>query len=281
MMASPQRFHLPYHWLLVPSQSPTEGTGRVTNSASQSWQPRLLSCPTIGHVQDDERLERVRLLREQGRTPKQVARALGTSPAEAGRLVRAAAAAAKAAEPEPPLIGCWISPGWSTGLAVGHHPDWPLHEDPSGGSQGLIAVLIARKHRYGRVSVCGYLVDAYCLGVKNALGPETMDDPGLRRFIRQYFSSYRGDPIEAPIELARELVLGSVQYARNLGFDPHPDFAAAAEHLGSWTGPSTITFGKDGKPFYVFGPCDDPRSVIRTLERTAGHGNFDVLAIAD
>jgi hypothetical protein len=116
--------------------------------------------------------------------------------------------------------------------------------------------------------------------VKNTLGPEVVDGPGLRRFIRRYFSGYRGDPIEAPIELARDLVLGSVQYARDLGFEPHPDFAATAAYLGSWTGPSTITFGKDGKPLYIFGPYDDPRSVIRTLERTVGHGNFDVLAIA-
>ena len=246
---------------------------QVPSPATDRW------YPTIGLVERDERLERVRLLREQGRTPKQVARALGISPAEAGQLVRAVAAAAQAAEPEPALAGCWISPGWSSGLAVGDHPGWPLHEDPAGGTEGLIAVLVARKYRYGRVSVCGYLVDAYCLGVKNALGPEVMDEPGLRRFIRQYFSSYRGDPVEAPIELARELVFGSVQYARDLGFDPHPDFAAAAGHLGSWTGPSTISFGKDGKPFYIFGPYDDPRSVIRTLEHTVGRGNFDVLAI--
>jgi len=32
-------------------------------------------------VQPDERLERVRLLRERGRTPKQIARALGVRPA--------------------------------------------------------------------------------------------------------------------------------------------------------------------------------------------------------
>jgi hypothetical protein len=176
----------------------------------------LWSCSTISSVQPDERLERVRLLREQGRTPKQVARALGISPAEAGRLVRAVAAAAQAAAPEPPLVGCWISPGWSTGLTVGDHPGWPLREDPGGGTEGLIAVLVARGLRYGRVSVCGYLVDAYCLGVKNALGPELMDDRELRRFIRQYFSGYRGDPVEAPIELARELVFGSVEYARGL-----------------------------------------------------------------
>jgi len=69
-------------------------------------------------------------------------------------------------------------------------------------------------------------------------------------------------------------------YARGLGFDPHPDFAAAEGHLGSWAGPGTITFGKGGKPLYISGPYDDPRPVIRTLERTAGHGNFEFLAVA-
>ncbi len=48
-----------------------------------------------------------------------------------------------------------------------------------------------------------------------------MDEPDLRRFIRQYFSGYRGDPVEAPIELARELMLGSVQYARSALGHPH------------------------------------------------------------
>jgi hypothetical protein len=97
-----------------------------------------------------------------------------------------------------------------------------------------------------------------------------MDDLGLRGFVRDFFCGYGGDPLEVPVELAREVVFGSVEYARSLGFDPHPDFAAAEGHLGSWTGPGTITFGKDGKPLYICGPCDDPRPVIRTLERTAG-----------
>ena len=228
---------------------------------------------------DDEHLERVRLLREQGRSPKEIARILGIRPAEASRLVRAAAVLAQAAVPEQALVGCWVSPGWSTGLDLGDRPDWPRHDDPAGGSEGLITVLVARRPRFGKVSACGYLVDAYCLGVKNALGPELMDERDLRGFVRRYFSTYHGDPVEAPIDLAREIVFGSVRYARGLGFEPHPDFAAAAGHLGTWTGPGTISFGKDGKPLYVFGPYDDHRSVIRTLKRAVGRGNFEVLAI--
>jgi hypothetical protein len=231
-------------------------------------------------VQPGERLDRVRVLRERGQTPKQIARALGIGSAEAGRLVRAAAILAEAEAPGPAVAGCWVSPAWSTGLTIGDHPGWPLHEDPAAGTDGLVAVLVARKHRHGKVSVCGYLADVYCLGVKNALGPEIMDDLGLRGFVRNFFSGYHGDPLEAPIELAREVVSGSVEYARELGFDPHPDFAAAEGHLGPWTGPGIITFGKDGKPLYISGPYDDPRPVIRTLERTVGRGNFEFLAVA-
>jgi hypothetical protein len=75
---------------------------------------------------------------------------------------------------------------------------------------------------------------------------------------------------------------GTVQvaYARGLGFGPHPDFAAAEGHLGSWAGPGAITFGRDGKPLYISGPYDDPGPVIRTLERTVGRGNFEFLAVA-
>jgi hypothetical protein len=228
----------------------------------------------------DERVRQVCLLRDQGYTPKQVARSLGIGSAEATRLVRAAAALARAQAPEAALLGCWISPAWSTGLGVGEHPDWPLHGDSAAGTDGLAAVLVARRHRYDKVSVCGYLADVYCLGVKNALGPEITDDLGLREFRRRFFSGYHADPFEAPIELAREVVFGSIDYARGLGFEPHPGFAAAQAHLGPWSGPSTITFGKHGRPFYISGPDDTPSAVLRTLQRTAGVGNFEFLTTA-
>jgi hypothetical protein len=85
------------------------------------------------------------------------------------------------------------------------------------------------------------------------------------------------EAVEAPLDLVRHLVWGAVDYARALGFEPHPDFGATAGHLGSWDEKSAITFGRDGKPFFVQGPHDNPRAVIRTLTDSVGEGNFHVV----
>jgi hypothetical protein len=48
-----------------------------------------------------------------------------------------------------------------------------------------------------------------------------------------------------------------------------------------WTGPSAITFGRDGKPTYIEGPHDDPSHILRTLRRAVGHNGFHYTVAAD
>jgi len=219
-----------------------------------------------------EVLDEVSRLRQAGRTPKEIARALNIRPAEATRLVRAAAA--RAETPEAAVIGCWLNAEWNTGLIIDGEPagtgEWS-------GAGGLAQVLVARRHRHDKVKICGYLVDVFCLGVKNTYGPEIVDELELHRFLPKYFAAFGTEPVEAPIELARDIVLGGVEYARGLGFEPHREFADVADHLGTWSGTSSITFGKNGKPFFVNGPNDNPNSVIRTLTKSVGAGNFEVI----
>jgi hypothetical protein len=181
--------------------------------------------------------EQVRLLREAGLTPKLIARKLGIPLSTVGKVVAAMAAQRS---PSDEVVGCWVSPGWSRQLVIAADREWP---DGDCGHDGSSGVLVARQHRYDKVSVCGYLVDVHCLGVKNALGPRIMDMRDLASFNRKFLSAFDGEPVVAPLELAQHLVLGAVEYARHLGFRPHPDFAAAAGHLGDWKGPSAITFG--------------------------------------
>lgn len=223
---------------------------------------------------ENDTLQKVSELRAQGLSPREIARSLGIRPAEASALVRKLAAERDSAHPDADLLGCWLNAGWSAGLGVPDRADW---SDPGAdeGTEGLLTVLVARRRRHRRqITTCVYLVDAYCLGVKNAMGPDEMDDRGLRSLTAFAFSAYSAPPVNAPIELVRDLVLGAAEYAHGLGFAPHPDFDQARPHLGPWKGPSAITFGCDGQPHYINGPDDDPERILRTLRRTVGDQGF-------
>jgi len=229
-------------------------------------------------MDSEELLGRVRALRAKGCSPKQIARALGLPPATVAPLVRTVAATARANASERE-IECWVSPGWSDGLTVEGHPEWP-DVDAADAVSGLVSVLVAREERRGRVCVCGYLVDTYCLGLKDVIGPRVMDGHGLFEFTRSYFAGYQARPLAAPVELARHLVFGAVEYARSLGFAPAPGFETTKGHLGPWTGPSAIGFGRHGKPFFVEGPYDNAAAILETLERSVGWDNFHFLVSA-
>lgn len=230
---------------------------------------------------DEELVARVREMRERGSTPKGIARALGLRPAQASALVRRAAEAAQAhiAPDERLVVGCWVNAGWSAGLDVAGAPDRAA-ADPGADwdTGGFAQVLLARQERASRVTVTGFLVDVYCLGVKNVTGPEVMGVGSLSSYLPYYYSAFDHPPLMIEVEQAQRIVHGAVAYARDLGFEPAADFAEAAVHLGAPKedppGVPGIGFGRDGKPFYISGPYDDPRKVVETLERTRGSGNY-------
>jgi hypothetical protein len=213
----------------------------------------------------------VRRLRTVGVTPKRIARQLGLPPHVVARLVADLAAQRPGSDE---LVGCWVSPGWSRELVVPSYCQWPDGDPGRNDATGIVAVLVARHHRYEKVGICGYLVDVHCLGVKNAVGPRILEPHKVNDFTADFFAAFDGEPVAAPLDLAQHLVFGAVAYARGLGFEPHSDFARAAAYLGDWREPSAITFGRDGKPFYMQGPYDDVFSIMQTLNRTVGRGNY-------
>jgi hypothetical protein len=234
---------------------------------------------------DEELQRRVADLRAKGRSPKEIAQALGVRPAAVAALVRTIAGRQTVVTHEPALVGCWVSPGWKAGLGVTEHPDWPggeaaQDEEADEAGAGLVAVLVAREHRYDKVAVCGWLVDVYCMGVRDVVGPRAVVGRELPAFVERYFDGFPGAAVEAPIELARHLVWGAVEYARGLGFEPAPDFEPSADHLGPLDGTSDITFGKDGRPTFVQRPQDDAASVVQTLEASVGKDGYDVVESA-
>jgi hypothetical protein len=229
-------------------------------------------------VTDAHLRDRIRLLRAEGRSPKEIARSLGIRPAVVAPLLRQVAAEAKA--PGSAVVGCWVNQGWSDELDVAGHLEWPRGAS-SDGCAGLATVVVAREHGGAKVSACCILVDTHCLGVKDAIEPRTMRSDRLIDFRRRVYDSNGLPPLAIPLELAQHLVFGAIEYARGLGFEPHADFELCVGHFGSWSGSSAIRFGRHGRPVYVAGPYDDADRVLQTLERSVGQDNFDfVLGLA-
>jgi hypothetical protein len=234
-------------------------------------------------VQDDAFRARVEELHAEGISTNHIASVLGVPRGRVAPLVREIGRRGKTSVAELPLFGCWVSAGWSDGLTVEAGRGWPDRDPPDPSVSGLVGVLVARGpgRSGGDVSVAGYLVDTYCLGVKDALPPRRMRERKVSDFLDRFFDGFEAPPVPAPIDLARQLVWGAVEYARGLGFEPHPDLRPAAGHLGHLDEPCAIGFGQDGKPFYVQGPYDDADRILRTLDRTAGRDNYHFLAGAE
>lgn len=223
---------------------------------------------------DEQLVAQVQNLDQQGRSAKAIARTLGVNLADVVGVLNGAVKIAAPGRGEP---RCWVNAGWSRSVDLEGAPQWtgldPGAFDAEEG-QGLVTVLVAADSaRSTKAQVAGFLLDVWCLGVKNALPPEPMSPSRLNAYRQAYFSAYERH-VQVPAELVRALVFGAAAYAHEIGFDPEADFEAAAAVLGEPSDPCPIRFGREGKPFYVNGPYDDPEAIVRTLRRTVGVDGF-------
>ncbi|MBV8989305.1 MAG: hypothetical protein JO372_12175, partial [Solirubrobacterales bacterium] len=131
------------------------------------------------------------------------------------RLVRVIAiepgtAAAGAGEARDQTL-CWINPGWRYGLQIEGHDDWPGDEGaPSeADDSGVALIVVAQPHGYDRLTMCSYLVDTWCLGVKNAIGPKRLGRRELEALRCRCYTPWRSPGIPIPLELAQHVVLGA------------------------------------------------------------------------
>jgi hypothetical protein len=221
-----------------------------------------------------EQIQEIIRLRSLNLSPKQIARSLNLRPAAVTEIIRHQAAALELDRAErgevAPLYHCVVNDS----VAEIFETDTPSF---NGNLGGFAQVFIARIDRQ-KLIVCSYLVDYWCLGVKNALGPKKMDRHEYELMLESTAERFDEDFSEITLEQAQSIVFGGLDYAAGLGFEPHPDFTPAQAHLG--TRPEQlipIEFGKDGKPYYINGPYDNADRIMATLNRSVGKGNYHYL----
>ncbi|MEM6256101.1 MAG: DNA-binding response regulator [Cyanobacteria bacterium P01_D01_bin.156] len=219
-----------------------------------------------------EQVQEVLALRDRKVGPKQIARKLGLRPAEVNNIIQTQLSAnpEQYSQPKslPKLKECLIdSQGFDRffGSRI-------LKKDRKGLSQVMVT-RIDGQHCF----VTTFLIDAWCLGVKDAMGPrkvKSTDYPLMREqaYAKTMDDSYR----TISLEQAQSVIYGAVNYAKHLGINPHADFERAKDNLGpQMNNLGRHEFGKNGKPYYFAGPYDNPEKILAKLRDSVGEGNFN------
>ena len=127
---------------------------------------------------------------------------------------------------------------------------------------GIGTLHLARGATRDHLFVASFLIDTYCLGVKDAF---------VRSANGEEFALYF-DAMAAEVSMkdvdpsyARKLLRDAAAWAQSVGVAPHRDFATVEQIFGD-VDPAVceveFRFGRDGRPVYLPGPSD-PAWLIR------------------
>lgn len=160
-----------------------------------------------------------------------------------------------------PIVVCYINHGWR--------------------DMGFAMIIVAREHINGNITHAAYMVDLYCLGLKDSFwmfNQHPLDfKEHMDRQRKGNDDGFRFITINYP--LAHNIIYGAIEYAEELGFRPHKSFELTRyileeddEHVKL----IDVGFGFKGKPLYVSSP-ENPHEKSRILDhltKKLGHDNF-------
>lgn len=160
-----------------------------------------------------------------------------------------------------PIHKCWIMKGWQ--------------------ELGKTSVIVSRKHANGNISFCFYLVDLFCLGVKDTFFEFNTDEQKLVERIKRNTEYENFEEIS--YELAHNIIFSAIEFAEEYGFQPHKDFTRTTEFFLEEDDDKIVLIniecGKNGKPFYINDGEDTAttKRILNQLHKTAGEGNYEYL----
>jgi hypothetical protein len=132
---------------------------------------------------------------------------------------------------------------------------------------GIGTLVLARGSVAGQLAVGAFLLDAFCLGVKDVMF-RPMEGSQLAAYLDRLSAVTPQVPVDP--SYARKLLRDLVLWSGSLGFQPHPDFTTVERLFGDVDPEACETafeFGQDGKPLYVPGPSEPPLLVRRRMDQ--------------
>lgn len=136
---------------------------------------------------------------------------------------------------------------------------------------GIAQIVVTRKRADGKLVVGVYLVDTFCMGVKDAFCKSDFDKEQLDGLLKRIAT---GDNIkEIPYVEAHNIIYGAIEFAGEAGIPPIKDFTLAQYVLEEDNDDIPLIeyeFGKDGKYLLVCGPNNRDKLFVRPLKEKLG-----------
>lgn len=141
-----------------------------------------------------------------------------------------------------------------------------------------MSIIVVRKHPQGTYTLAGYLIDKWCLGVKDSLWFFNIDEKKLNDFLSDVEN--RLDTFdEIDYVEAHNWVYGAIAFAQEAGIEPCEDFSLTQYILDEDDENVELVeynFGRNGKYCLVAKDIQEAKRYAPTLEGTLGKGNYSI-----
>jgi len=139
-------------------------------------------------------------------------------------------------------------------------------------------ILITRQHKNGNYTSGVYLVDLYCLGVKDAECSFNKTPYEYKEFKDEYFPDDIFETVE--YSLVHNIIMAGLEFANDYGFQPCKEFKSRAQYILDEDTDDIelieIECGKNNKPLILAGTenQEESKRAFNHLNSTVGPGEF-------
>lgn len=140
-------------------------------------------------------------------------------------------------------------------------------------------VIVTRRHTGGRVSMAMYLIDAYCVGVKDSFFRLRLEEDELEELLDRVSNTR-----ECSYEEAHNWVYGAIAWAEEAGISPDKSFAVTKYMLEEDTDDVPLIeyeFGRDGKHLLIANNNLEASRYLPLLKKNLGESKFNFIINQD
>lgn len=144
--------------------------------------------------------------------------------------------------------------------------------------EGEGVVIVTRRHNGGNLTFGCFLVDIYCMGVKDCFVAFRRSEEEYKDYLNQVGQTQGLEKV--PYEIAHNWIFGAIDFASEAGIDPHKDFALAKYILEDDENEDIpiidLPFGDKGKHHLILDDLTLCNKLEPVLREHLGEGNYQV-----